>query len=421
MTQEAFSRGYLSTRHIRHIDLQSPLWQPVPPVPESAITPAVEVSLTRKEKEQLLQKMYFLPHWIAVVRLLGYKTMHMDEARKNIKPLADEYGKEPVASACEVLVEIFTEGKETFARLKSHIRRMAFQMLGPEPTNAPAIVTPAPEPRIETPSPRPPDKKKPRHRTAASAPPPAAAKSEPAPSGRSAIMEQYRAAKEKHPEMLLLFRCGDFYELFGEDAETAHKLLGLTLTTRDRTLTMAGFPYHQLETYLHKLLKEGQRVAVCDPVDESLARGPIRREVTRVVTPCGEAEEDVSTDRVGPSPAEHVPVPEGRAVKQPRHFVLKQYEAWMNDGGLAFVAIDDVKRTTPAVAPYVGSLDFIVLRGDTKLLVTVRPFVQAKHLTAIGELQKLFGPEYRPVRVWPTAGPDGWNWQEFPVDASGTK
>ena len=76
-------------------------------------------------------------------------------------------------------------------------------------------------------------------------------------------MQQYRAAKEKHPDMLLLFRMGDFYELFDQDAETAHKLLGLTLTTRDRTVAMAGFPHHQLETYLHKLLKEGQRVAVC--------------------------------------------------------------------------------------------------------------------------------------------------------------
>ena len=85
--------------------------------------------------------------------------------------------------------------------------------------------------------------------------------------------------------MLLLFRMGDFYELFDQDAETAHKLLGLTLTTRDRTLAMAGFPHHQLEVYLHKLLKEGQRVAICEPVEESLARGPIRREVTRVVTP----------------------------------------------------------------------------------------------------------------------------------------
>ena len=98
-------------------------------------------------------------------------------------------------------------------------------------------------------------------------------------------MEQYRAAKEKHPDMLLVFRVGDFYELFAEDAETAHAVLGLTLTTRDRTVTMAGFPHHQLETYLHKLLKEGKRVAICEPVEDSLARGPIRREVQRVIVP----------------------------------------------------------------------------------------------------------------------------------------
>src|SRR5437870_7587495 len=87
------------------------------------------------------------------------------------------------------------------------------------------------------------------------------------------MMQQYRAAKDKHPGMLLLFRMGDFFEVFGDDTETAHKLLGLTLTTRDQTLTMAGFPHHQLEGYLHKLLKAGQRVAVCEPVEESLARG----------------------------------------------------------------------------------------------------------------------------------------------------
>src|SRR5207244_8776336 len=110
----------------------------------------------------------------------------------------------------------------------------------------------------------------------------------------SPIMQQYRAAKEKHPDMLLLFRIGDFYELFDQDAETAHKLLGLTLTTRDQSITMAGFPHHQLETYLHKLLAEGQRVALCEPVDETLTRGPIRREVTRVLTPEAMIEDDAS-------------------------------------------------------------------------------------------------------------------------------
>jgi hypothetical protein len=96
--------------------------------------------------------------------------------------------------------------------------------------------------------------------------------------------------------------------------------------------------------------------------------------------------------------------------------VLKQFEHWLNEGGLAFVAVEDVRRTTPAVAPYVGVLDFIVLRGDDKLLVTVRPQLQSKHLTAIRDLQTLFGPEYKPMRMWPNEGPDGWKWFEHPVD-----
>jgi hypothetical protein len=228
-------------------------------------------------------------------------------------------------------------------------------------------------------------------------------------------MDQYRAAKEKHPGMLLLFRMGDFFELFGEDAETGHKLLGLTLTTRDRTVSMAGFPHHQLEAYLHELLKAGQRVAVCEPVDESLARGPIRREVTRVVTPGNIIEEK------SPADAEGQTIPEARPIRQSRFFVLKKYEAWLKDQGLAFVAVEDVQRTTPAVAPHVSGLDFIVLRGEEKLLVTVRPHLQAKHIQAIRELHEIFGAEYKPIRVWPTEGPAGWVWPDHPVDTSGTE
>jgi DNA mismatch repair protein MutS len=100
------------------------------------------------------------------------------------------------------------------------------------------------------------------------------------------MMQQYREAKERHPGMLLLFRMGDFYELFFEDAEVVARVLGLTLTSRDKTIPMAGFPHHQLEGYLQKLLRAGHRVAVCDQVeDPALARGLVRREVTRIVTP----------------------------------------------------------------------------------------------------------------------------------------
>ena len=94
------------------------------------------------------------------------------------------------------------------------------------------------------------------------------------------MMQQYQEAKTRHPGMLLLFRMADFYELFGDDAETASKILGLTLTSNDKTL-MAGFPHHCLEAHLHTLLKAGQRVAICDQVNEDAA-SPVAQ---RIVAP----------------------------------------------------------------------------------------------------------------------------------------
>jgi DNA mismatch repair protein MutS len=103
------------------------------------------------------------------------------------------------------------------------------------------------------------------------------------------MMQQYRELKARDPDALLLFRMGDFYEMFGEDAERAAALLGLTLTSRDKgpdAIPMAGFPHPALETYLAKLVAAGQRAAVCEQVeDPKLAKGLVRREVVRVVTP----------------------------------------------------------------------------------------------------------------------------------------
>jgi DNA mismatch repair protein MutS len=105
----------------------------------------------------------------------------------------------------------------------------------------------------------------------------------------SPMMQQYADAKEACGDALLLFRMGDFYELFHDDAKTAARVLGLTLTSRDKgdnPIPMAGFPHHQLETYLGKLIKAGFRAAVCEQVeDPKAAKGLVRREVTRVVTP----------------------------------------------------------------------------------------------------------------------------------------
>ena len=103
------------------------------------------------------------------------------------------------------------------------------------------------------------------------------------------MMQQYLDAKEACGDALLFFRMGDFYELFHDDARTAARVLGLTLTSRDKgenPIPMAGFPYHQLESYLGKLISNGHRAAVCEQVeDPKLAKGLVKREITRVVTP----------------------------------------------------------------------------------------------------------------------------------------
>jgi DNA mismatch repair protein MutS len=78
---------------------------------------------------------------------------------------------------------------------------------------------------------------------------------------------QYREAKQRHPGMLLLFRMGDFYELYGDDAEVVSKVLGLSLTYRNKTLAMAGFRHQVLEGHLRRLIGAGHRVAICDWVD----------------------------------------------------------------------------------------------------------------------------------------------------------
>ncbi len=106
----------------------------------------------------------------------------------------------------------------------------------------------------------------------------------------SPAMERYVEVKGQNPGTILLFRMGDFYELFFEDAEIAAKVLGITLTSRDKgsasPIPMAGFPYHALESYLHKLIRAGYRAAICEQMeDPKLAKGLVRREVTQIVTP----------------------------------------------------------------------------------------------------------------------------------------
>ena len=104
------------------------------------------------------------------------------------------------------------------------------------------------------------------------------------------MMQQHSAIKQKYPDAILLFRVGDFYETFGQDAVIASGILGITLTKRNNgaaaSAELAGFPHHSLDTYLHKLVKAGYRVAVCDQLeDPKLTKGLVKRGVTDMVTP----------------------------------------------------------------------------------------------------------------------------------------
>ena len=109
-------------------------------------------------------------------------------------------------------------------------------------------------------------------------------------SSETPLMKQYNAIKVKHPEALLLFRVGDFYETFGQDAVTASKILGIILTKRKNGaaahIELAGFPHHSLNTYLPKLVRAGERVAICDQLeDPKLTKKIVKRGVTELVTP----------------------------------------------------------------------------------------------------------------------------------------
>ena len=122
--------------------------------------------------------------------------------------------------------------------------------------------------------------------------------------GLTPMMRQFFEMKSKHPEALLLFRCGDFYETYCEDAIEASKVLGITLTRRNNGgsaggAEMAGFPHHALDTYLPKLIRAGKRVAVCDQLEDPKKKRQeikgkkglsqmdkmVKRGITELVTP----------------------------------------------------------------------------------------------------------------------------------------
>lgn len=102
------------------------------------------------------------------------------------------------------------------------------------------------------------------------------------------LMEQYNSLKAKHPDAILLYRVGDFYETFGSDAITTSEVLGIVLTKRNNggsTIELAGFPFHALDAYLPKLVKAGYRVAICEQLEKpSKGKKIVKRGITDVIT-----------------------------------------------------------------------------------------------------------------------------------------
>ncbi len=108
------------------------------------------------------------------------------------------------------------------------------------------------------------------------------------------MMQQYLRLKAEHPDILLFYRMGDFYELFYDDAKRASQLLDISLTKRGASagepIPMAGVPHHAVENYLARLVQLGESVAICEQIgDPALSKGPVERKVVRIVTPAPSA------------------------------------------------------------------------------------------------------------------------------------
>ena len=139
------------------------------------------------------------------------------------------------------------------------------------------------------------------------------------------LLKQYREMKKKHPDAILLFRVGDFYETFGKDAIAASEILGITLTKRqsgiDSRIELAGFPHHALDTYLPKLVRAGKRVAICEQLeDPKQTKKQSKHDVTEMVTPNNPPEKkpkiksNVQTTEVSPAPVDP-PQPEPKEIE----------------------------------------------------------------------------------------------------------
>ncbi len=140
------------------------------------------------------------------------------------------------------------------------------------------------------------------------------------------LLKQYQEMKKKHPEAILLFRVGDFYEIFGEDAAQASEILGITLTRRqngvDSRIELAGFPHHALDMYLPKLVRAGKRVAICEQLEDPKLTKAARQKVVETVTPNQASKAEPKPVESPKSEAAHIEPPK----VEPKHEPVKEIE-----------------------------------------------------------------------------------------------
>lgn len=211
---------------------------------------------------------------------------------------------------------------------------------------------------------------------------------------KTPMMQQYMDAKSACGDALLLFRMGDFYELFFEDAKTAARVFGLTLTSRDKgenPIPMAGFPHHQLDSYLGKMIKAGYRAAVCEQVeDPKQAKGLVKREVTRVVSP-GTLTDDALLD-----PRESNFLAAVTPARGPRQDQVGI--AWADLSTGRFLAatfpatqlLDELTRIGPSECLVAEDAPPLPSAGTAGWMITRRPAWAFSHETAISNLTRQF-------------------------------
>jgi DNA mismatch repair protein MutS len=227
-------------------------------------------------------------------------------------------------------------------------------------------------------------------------------------------MRQYRAFKEQYPDYLLLFRMGDFYELFGEDAKAASRDLGLTLTSRSKgpsAIPLAGIPYHALDNYLGRLIQAGYRVAICEQVeDPKQAKGVVERDVVRLVTPGTLTDETLLHQREGNYLAAVCPGGDGDESTVGLAWAELSSGAFWTMAVPENGAIDELVRIAPAEVIYPESCRLDTgewrnrLTQSTSASVSARPPWAFDAHAAVEALQEHFG-----TNTLEGFGFDGWD------------